>query len=101
MGRKESNKNKKKSESITQSTGYPLCEACPEKNCGYIGTDRLGIRIDWDIKPQTMQKKNYRILACMHDHTNARTHAVSEIKSSTLNCRRVYVLLKKGVSDKF
>ena len=23
------------SESITQSTGYPLCEACPGKKCGY------------------------------------------------------------------
>ena len=66
-----------------------------------MGTDRLGMRIaiDRDIKPQTM-KKNYRILACMHDHTHARTHArthaVSEINSSTLNCRRIYVL-KRGV----
>ena len=40
------------SESITQSTGYPLCEACPEKSVE-MGTDCLGMRIavDWDIKP--------------------------------------------------
>ena len=63
-----------------------------------MGTGRIGMRIavDWDIKPQTMQKKNYRILACMHGHTHACTHAVSEINSSALNCRRVYVL-KRGV----
>ena len=50
-------------------------EACPEKKSVDMGTDRLGMRIavDWDIKPQTMQKNNYRILACMHDHTHART----------------------------
>ena len=51
------------SESITQSTGYPPCEACPEKSVD-MGNDRLGmsIAVDWDIKPQTIQK-NYRILA--------------------------------------
>ena len=62
-----------------------------------MGTDRLSMRkaVDWDIRPQTMQKY-YRILACMHDHTHARTHAVSEINSFNLNCRRVYAF-KRGV----
>ena len=32
------------SESITQSIGYLLCEACPEKKVD-MGTDSLGMRI--------------------------------------------------------
>ena len=78
---------------MTQSTGYPLSEACPEKSVD-MGTDRLGMRIavDWDIKPQKMQKTTAYSLACMITHT----HAVSEINSSHLNCRRVYIL-KRGV----
>ena len=44
------------SESITQSAGYPLCEACPD-----MGTDLLGmiIAVDWDIQPQTIQKLSH------------------------------------------
>ena len=65
-----------------------------------MGTDRLGMRIavvDWDIKPQTMKKKTTAYsLACMITHTHARTLTVSEINSSILNFRRVYVL-KRGV----
>ena len=80
----------KRGVSITQSTVYPLCEAFPE-----VGTDRLGMRIavDWDIKTQTIQETTAYSVACMITHT----HAVSEINSSTLNCRRVYVL-KRGVT---
>ena len=60
-------------ESITQRTGYPLCEACPEKSVD-IGTDLLGMRIavDWDMKQQKMQKTTAYSLACM-THTHART----------------------------
>ena len=67
-----------------------------------MGTDRLGMRIavDWEIKPQTIQKTTAYSLVCMithtHARTHARTHAVSEINSSTLNCRRIYVF-KRGV----
>ena len=63
-----------------------------------MGTDRFGMRIavDWDIRPQTIQKTTAYSLACMVTHTHTRIHAVSEINSSTLNCRRVFVL-KRGV----
>ena len=62
------------SERITQSTGYQLCEACPEKSVD-MGTDRLGMRIavDWEIKPQTIQKTTAYSLVCMITHTHART----------------------------
>ena len=60
-----------------------------------MGTDSLGMKIavDWDIKPQTMQKTTAYSLACMITRTHARTHAVSEINSSILNCRRVFISL--------
>ena len=63
------------SESITKSIGYPLCEACPEKKRVDMGTDRLGMRIavDWDIKPQIMQKPTAYSLASMITHTHARS----------------------------
>ena len=78
--------------SITLSIGYPFCEVCPENSVD-MGTDRLGMRIavDWDIKPQTIQK-NYRTLAWSHTHTRthararARAHAVSEINSLKSIC---------------